>query len=117
MPGMGELIIILLIVLVVFGASKLPQIGDALGRSIKNFKRASAGEDEEKDQLDKGSDAKQLAQGKNQKELGKGTGGDEGEWEEVVVRRRKKSAVRSLSTKKLKRPSARSTRISWARKS
>src|SRR6187549_3119070 len=94
MPGMGELIVILLIVLVVFGASKLPGIGDALGRSIKNFKRASAGEDDDKDKdkLDNGSDAKQLAQGKNQKELGQGTGGDEGEWEEVVVRRRKKSA-------------------------
>ena len=41
MPGMGELIVILLIVLVVFGANKLPGIGDALGRSIKNFKKAS----------------------------------------------------------------------------
>ena len=47
MPGMGELIVILLIVLVVFGANKLPGIGDALGRSIKNFKKASSGEDEQ----------------------------------------------------------------------
>ena len=44
--GMGELLIILVIVLLVFGASKLPQIGDALGRSIKNFKRSSGGQDE-----------------------------------------------------------------------
>jgi sec-independent protein translocase protein TatA len=44
--GMGELLIILVIVLLVFGATKLPQIGDALGRSIKNFKRAQAGADE-----------------------------------------------------------------------
>src|SRR5256885_7467780 len=44
--GMGELLIILVIVLLVFGAGKLPQIGDALGRSIKNFKRAAAGNDE-----------------------------------------------------------------------
>ncbi|MEO6954975.1 MAG: twin-arginine translocase TatA/TatE family subunit [Polyangia bacterium] len=44
--GMGELLIILVIVIVIFGAGKLPQIGDALGRSIKNFKRASAGKDE-----------------------------------------------------------------------
>ena len=44
--GMGELLIILVIVIVVFGAGKLPQVGDALGRSIKNFKRASAGQDE-----------------------------------------------------------------------
>jgi sec-independent protein translocase protein TatA len=44
--GMGELLIILVIVIVIFGAGKLPQIGDALGRSIKNFKRASTGNDE-----------------------------------------------------------------------
>lgn len=46
MVGVPELLIILAIVLVVFGASKLPAIGDALGRSIKNFKRASHGNDE-----------------------------------------------------------------------
>lgn len=46
MPGIGELIIILVIILIVFGAGKLPQIGDALGRSIRNFKRASGGKDE-----------------------------------------------------------------------
>jgi sec-independent protein translocase protein TatA len=46
MPGIGELIIILVIILVVFGAGKLPQIGDALGRSIRNFKRASSGKEE-----------------------------------------------------------------------
>jgi sec-independent protein translocase protein TatA len=44
--GIGELTILLIIVLLVFGAGKLPQIGDALGRSIKNFKRAAAGADE-----------------------------------------------------------------------
>ncbi len=44
--GFGELIILLIIVLLVFGAGKLPQIGDALGKSIKNFKRASNGKDE-----------------------------------------------------------------------
>ena len=46
MPGMWELIIILLIVLLIFGAGKLPAIGDALGRSIKNFRRATSGKDE-----------------------------------------------------------------------
>lgn len=46
MPGMGELIVVMIIVLLIFGAGKLPQIGDALGRSIKNFKRASNGDDE-----------------------------------------------------------------------
>lgn len=44
--GFPELVVILIIVLVVFGGGKLPAIGDALGRSIKNFKKAAAGEDE-----------------------------------------------------------------------
>jgi len=46
MPGMGELLIILAIVVVVFGASKLPKIGDAMGRSIGNFKRALRNDNE-----------------------------------------------------------------------
>ena len=44
--GLPELFVILLIVLVIFGAGKLPSIGDALGRSIRNFKRASSGDDD-----------------------------------------------------------------------
>jgi sec-independent protein translocase protein TatA len=40
MIGPTELIIILIIIIVVFGATKLPQLGDALGRSIRNFKSA-----------------------------------------------------------------------------
>lgn len=44
--GMPELIVILVIVLVVFGAGRLPEIGSALGKSIKNFKRATDGKDE-----------------------------------------------------------------------
>ena len=38
--GTGELVVILLIVLLLFGASRLPQIAKALGRSIKEFKKA-----------------------------------------------------------------------------
>lgn len=39
-PGLGfsELLVILLIVLVIFGAGKLPQIGGNLGKAIRNFK-------------------------------------------------------------------------------
>lgn len=44
--GMPELIIILVIVLVVFGAGRLPEIGGALGKSIRNFKKASDGKEE-----------------------------------------------------------------------
>lgn len=46
MPGLSEWFIILIIVLIVFGAGKLPQVGEALGRSIRGFKKASSGEDE-----------------------------------------------------------------------
>ncbi len=44
--GVPELLIVLVIVLVVFGAGKLPQIGSAFGKSIRNFKKASEGKDE-----------------------------------------------------------------------
>ncbi|MBA3501747.1 MAG: twin-arginine translocase TatA/TatE family subunit [Myxococcota bacterium] len=92
MPGMGELIIILLIVLVVFGASKLPAIGDALGRSIKNFKRSSKVEGDEEDKELESKDAKQLPTASPKQIMESSSKSDDGEWEEVVVRRRKKSA-------------------------
>jgi sec-independent protein translocase protein TatA len=44
--GVPELLIILVIVLVIFGAGKLPEIGAAFGKSIRNFKKASEGKDE-----------------------------------------------------------------------
>src|SRR5512146_1758013 len=97
MPGMGELIVILLIVLVVFGANKLPGIGDALGRSIKNFKKASnveGDDDDAKADQKKGlkdRDKKELTAAKQSKQLEEG-GDEDGDWEEVVVRRRKKPA-------------------------
>src|SRR4029077_566333 len=82
MPGMGELIVILLIVLVVFGANKLPGIGDALGRSIKNFKKASAADDKDDDKDEK--EVKQVAAKKPAKQIVEGDGDDDdGEWEEV----------------------------------
>lgn len=46
MPGFGELIIILVIVLLVFGANKLPQLGEGVGKAIKNFKRGLNTDDE-----------------------------------------------------------------------
>ncbi len=50
-PGMGELFIILIMVLIIFGAGKLPQIGDALGKGIKNFKKATKEIQEEVDEV------------------------------------------------------------------
>jgi len=39
--GMPELLIILVIIVIIFGAGKLPEIGSGLGKGIKNFKDAS----------------------------------------------------------------------------
>jgi sec-independent protein translocase protein TatA len=43
--GFGELLLIFLVILLIFGSSKLPQLGDALGKGIKNFKKATTEED------------------------------------------------------------------------
>ncbi len=45
MPGIQELVLIFLIVLVLFGASRLPQLGRGLGEGISNFKRGLKGDD------------------------------------------------------------------------
>jgi sec-independent protein translocase protein TatA len=48
---MPELLIILLIVVILFGANKLPQLGAGLGQGIRSFKKAMNG-DEEKPSAD-----------------------------------------------------------------
>lgn len=49
--GMGELVVILIIVVVLFGAAKLPQLGAGLGQGIRSFKKALSGD--EKDEAEK----------------------------------------------------------------
>ena len=44
--GIPEMIILLVIVLVVFGAGKIPELAGAMGKSIKNFKNASEGKED-----------------------------------------------------------------------
>jgi len=44
--GIPELMIILVIIVVIFGASRLPEIGSGIGKGIKNFKKSIKGEDE-----------------------------------------------------------------------
>lgn len=46
--GMGELLIVLIIVVLFFGGRKLPQLGSSLGESIKNFKKGIKEDDEDK---------------------------------------------------------------------
>ena len=47
MPGMGELILIFGVAVLLFGGKKLPELGSALGESIKNFKKG-IGDDDKK---------------------------------------------------------------------
>ncbi len=46
--GMPELVIILVIIVIIFGAGKLPEIGSGIGKGIRNFKDATKKEDETK---------------------------------------------------------------------
>lgn len=46
--GMPELVIILVIIVIIFGAGKLPEIGSGIGKGIKNFKDATKKEEEQK---------------------------------------------------------------------
>jgi len=61
--GVTELVIILVIILVIFGAGKLPEIGAGMGKGIKNFKKATSDMDEidvtpEKKEVEEGDEAK-----------------------------------------------------------
>ena len=39
--GMGELVVVFLIILMLFGANKLPEIAQAMGKSVREFKKAA----------------------------------------------------------------------------
>jgi sec-independent protein translocase protein TatA len=44
--GMGELLVVLIIVMLVFGAGRLPQIGEGLGKAVRNLKRGLQSDDD-----------------------------------------------------------------------
>jgi sec-independent protein translocase protein TatA len=52
--GLPELIVILVILLLIFGAAKLPEIGRSIGKAIKEFKKASTDEDKTKEEEKQG---------------------------------------------------------------
>jgi len=56
--GTQELIIILVLVLIIFGAGKLPQVGGALGKGLRNFKQGIKEGDESQDEKKKELDDK-----------------------------------------------------------
>ncbi len=51
--GFTEILIVVIILLLVFGAGKLPAIGDALGRTVKSFRRAARTGDDDDDEAKK----------------------------------------------------------------
>ncbi len=54
--GMPELIIILVIILIIFGAGKLPEIGAGMGKAIRNFKGATSDTDtKEPEKIEEGN--------------------------------------------------------------
>lgn len=53
--GLPELLVILVILMLIFGATRVPTIGSSLGRGIRSFKTAVMGEDEEGQAESKGS--------------------------------------------------------------
>ena len=52
--GLPELVVILVIALLIFGAGKLPEVGKSLGNSIKEFKKAMKDKPEKKDEKNTG---------------------------------------------------------------
>jgi sec-independent protein translocase protein TatA len=43
--GIGELIVVLVVIVLVFGASRIPALGDALGKGVRNFRKATTQDD------------------------------------------------------------------------
>jgi sec-independent protein translocase protein TatA len=43
--GMAEILVVLFVVLLVFGANKIPALGDGLGRAIRNFRKSMKEDD------------------------------------------------------------------------
>ena len=52
-PGIGELVIVFLIIVLLFGAKKLPELGSGLGTGIKKFKDGLSGKSDKKKDDDK----------------------------------------------------------------
>lgn len=65
--GVGELVLIFLIVLLIFGAGKLPEIGEGLGKGIRSFRKSIR----QPDEIDV-TPAQKPTEGEERKEPGKG---------------------------------------------
>ena len=61
--GPWEIALIVVIILIVFGVGKLPQVGGAIGKGLRSFRKGQAGEDEEEEEAPKRKAAKKVAKG------------------------------------------------------
>ena len=63
--GVWEIVLILVIILIIFGVGKLPQVGNAIGKGLRAFKRGQSGEaEEEKEEVAASSKAKKTTRKK-----------------------------------------------------
>ena len=80
--GFPELMIILVIIMIIFGAGKLPEIGSAFGNSIRNFKKSMKDAEQENEELPEGSGTAETAITEGESA---GEGGDEASAGETPV--------------------------------
>ena len=59
--GFPELMIILVIIMIIFGAGKLPEIGSAFGNSIRNFKKSMKDAEQENEELTEGAETSETS--------------------------------------------------------
>jgi sec-independent protein translocase protein TatA len=78
--GFPELMVILIIIMIIFGAGKLPEIGSAFGRSIKNFKTSMK-------EAQEGEEVASVEEGQQ-------TAIEEGKAEEDMTEEEKEAAIR-----------------------
>ena len=58
MPGFWQFLMILIVVVILFGGKKLPELGSAIGEGIKNFKKGIRDEEDPKKITEKDTDSK-----------------------------------------------------------
>ena len=61
--GPWEIALVLVIIMIVFGVGKLPQVGGAIGKGMRSFRRGQAGEEDEEEPKPKKKASKKTAKG------------------------------------------------------
>jgi sec-independent protein translocase protein TatA len=62
--GGWEILIILVIILIIFGVGKLPQVGSAIGKGLRSFRKGQAGEDDDEEEEEEKEEKKPAAKKK-----------------------------------------------------